>query len=225
MSGTAPRSRPSDELDHAAQIAAAGSDARAILEQKHAAREVTLSACRRAVRSCATAIRAVHRLEFREARELIAVAAAYLAEAESALGEHLDVRYAGYLNDAKKEFAEANLTLAFVAELPMPTAAELGVDVQPYLNGMAEAASELRRQVLDCLRRDQGAEAERMLAAMDDVYGLLVTIDYPDALTGGLRRSTDALRAVLERTRGDVTTAIVAARLQAAVERQTPAKD
>ena len=85
--------------------------------------------------------------------------------------------------------------------------------MQPYLNGMAEAASELRRQVLDCLRRDEGAEAERLLALMDEVYGMLVTVDYPDALTGGLRRSTDALRAVLERTRGDVTTAIVAARL------------
>jgi len=205
-------------LDHSAQIAAAGTAAQEILEQKHAAREVTLSASRRAIRSCATAIRAVHRREFREARELIAVAAAYLSEAEGALGGHGDVRYAGFLNDAKKEFAEANLTLAFVAGLAMPTAEELGVEVQPYLNGMAEAASELRRQTLDCLRREEGPEAERLLALMDDVYGILVTIDYPEALTGGLRRSTDALRAVLERTRGDVTTALVAARLQAAVE-------
>jgi translin len=160
----------------------------------------------------------VHRHEFREARALIAEAAAYLTEVEHAIGSNTDVRYAGFLNDAKKEFAEANLTLAFVQDNPLPTADELGVDVQPYLNGMAEAASELRRQVLDCLRRNEGAEAERLLGLMDDVYGMLVTIDYPDALTGGLRRSTDALRAVLERTRGDVTTAIVAARLQAAIE-------
>ena len=205
-------------MDHSGQIAAAGQTAREILEQKHAAREVTLSASRRAIRSCASAIRAVHRREFLEARELIAEAAAYLAEAETSLVGHPDVRYGGFFNDAKKEFAEANLTLAFVAANALPTAEELGVDVQPYLNGMAEAASELRRQVLDCLRRDEGAEAERLLALMDDVYGLLVTIDYPDALTGGLRRSTDALRAVLERTRGDVTTAIVAARLQEAIE-------
>jgi translin len=205
-------------LDHPGQIAAAGAKAQEILEQKHEAREITLSASRRAIRACASSIRAVHRREFREARELIAEAAAYLAEADSALGGHSDVRYAGFLHDAKKEFAEANLTLAFVAGQPLPTADELGVDVQPYLNAMAEAASELRRQVLDCLRRDEGAEAERLLSLMDDVYGLLVTIDYPDALTGGLRRSTDALRAVLERTRGDVTTAIVAARLQSAIE-------
>ncbi len=210
-------------MDHPGQIVAAGVAAQEIFEQKHAAREVTLAASRRAIRSCASAIRAVHRLEFQEARSLIAEAAAYLAEAESALGRHADVRYGGFLNDAKKEFAEANLTLAFVSDHPLPTADELGVDVQPYLNGMAEAASELRRQVLDCLRRDQGAEAERLLALMDEVYGLLVTIDYPDALTGGLRRSTDALRAVLERTRGDVTTAIVATRLQAAIEGRTPA--
>jgi translin len=205
-------------LEHPGQIAAAGEAARSVLEEKHGAREITLSASRRAIRSCASAIRAVHRREFREARSLIAEAAAYLAEAENAIGRNADVRYAGFLNDAKKEFSEANLTLAFVEDNPLPTAAELGVDVQPYLNGMAEAASELRRQVLDCLRRDEGAEAERLLALMDDVYGMLVTIDYPDALTGGLRRTTDALRAVLERTRGDVTTAIVAARLQNAIE-------
>jgi translin len=210
-------------LDHPGQISAAGVAAQEILEQKHAAREITLSSSRRAIRSCATAIRAVHRRDFQEAVALIAVAAAYLAEAEVALAGHPDVRYAGFLNDAKKEFAEANLTLAFVSGHPLPTAEELGIDVQPYLNGMAEAASELRRQVLDCLRRDEGAEAERLLALMDEVYGLLITIDYPDALTGGLRRTTDALRAVLERTRGDVTTAIVATRLQAAVERRTPA--
>ena len=115
------------------------------------------------------------------------------------LAGHNDVRYGGFLQDAKKEFAEANLTLAFVAEHTLPAAAELGVDVQPYLNGMAEAASELRRQVLDSLRADERDEAERLLTLMDEVYGVLVTIDYPDTLTGGLRRSTDALRAVLER--------------------------
>jgi translin len=200
------------------QIASAGEAARAVLEEKHAAREVTLAASRKAILSCASAIRAVHRREFREARALIAEAAAYLAGAETALDGHGDVRYGGLLNDAKKEFAEANLTLAFVEDNPLPTAEELLVDVQPYLNGMAEAASELRRQVLDCLRRDEGADAERLLGLMDEVYGVLITVDYPDALTGGLRRSTDALRAVLERTRGDVTTAIVAARLQGAIE-------
>jgi len=141
------------------------------------------------------------------------------------LDGHPDVRYAGFLNDAKKEFAEANLTLAFVEGNQLPTAGELGVDVQPYLNGMAEAASELRRQVLDCLRRDERAEAERMLSLMDDVYGVLITIDYPDGVTGGLRRTTDALRAVLERTRGDLTTAMVAARLQGAIESAQEATD
>ena len=209
-------------MDHSGQIAAAGEAARDVLEFKHRARETTLPASRQGdSRSCSTAIRAVHRREFHEARELIAVAAAYLAEADATLEEHPDVRYAGFIHDAKKEFAEANLTLAFVADNPIPTAVELGVEVQAYLNGMSEAASELRRQVLDCLRREEGEEAERLLAVMDAVYGLLITIDYPDALTGGLRRSTDALRGVLERTRGDVTTALVAARLQQAVEGRT----
>jgi len=205
-------------VDHSGQISAAGELAHEALDLKHNARELTLPASRRAIRSCSMAIRAVHRREFREARELIAVAAAYLAEADAALDDHPDVRYAGFIHDAKKEFAEANLTLAFVADNPIPTATELGVEVQAYLNGMAEAASELRRQVLDRLREDDTDEAERLFKVMDDVYGLLVTVDYPDALTGGLRRTTDALRAVLERTRGDITTALVAARLRQRVE-------
>lgn len=200
------------------EIASAGRTAQAILEEKHAARETTLSASRRAIRACSLAIRAVHRHEFLEARELIAEAAAFLSEADAALDGHPDVKYAGFHHDAKKEFAEANLTLAFISGKPTPAAAELRVEVQAYLNGMAEAASELRRQVLDCLRRDEVADAEQHLAVMDDVYGMLVTIDYPDALTGGLRRATDALRAVLERTRGDVTTSLVAVRLQHAIE-------
>ena len=204
-------------MDHSGQIAAAGADAQDALERKHRAREAALVASRRAIRTCATAIRAVHRREFREARTLVAEAAAYVAEMDAAVVEHPDVRYTGYVHDAKKEFAEANLTFAFVAGHPMPTARELGVDAPAYLNGMAEAASELRRQVLDCLRADDMDESERLLGLMDDVYMVLVTVDYPDALTGGLRRSTDALRAVLERTRGDVTNALVAARLRAAM--------
>jgi translin len=207
------------EPDWSAEIAEAGDLAREALEDKHKAREITLSASRRAIRSCATAIRAVHRREFPEARMLIAEAAAFLAEADAALEGHDDVRYAGFLHDAKKEFAEANLTFAFVAAQPMPAADELRVEVPAYLNGMAEAASELRRQVLDCLRREDLAQAERLLGVMDEVYGLLVTIDYPEALTGGLRRSTDALRGVVERTRGDVTNALVAARVKEALER------
>jgi translin len=204
-------------VDHTGQIAAAGEEARKLLEQKHRARETTLSASRRAIRSCATAIRAAQRREYDDARELLGEAAAFLAEADAALVGHPDVRYAGFLHDAKKEFAEANLVLALIAEQTLPSARELGVETQAYLNGMAEAASELRRQTLDCLRLNDIAEAERLLSAMDDVYGLLVTIDYPDALTGGLRRSTDALRAVLERTRGDLTTALVISRMQRAI--------
>ena len=204
-------------MDHSGQIAAAGDHAREVLERTHVAREGALVASRRAIRTCATAIRAVHRREFREARELVAEAAAYVAEMDAAVDAHPDVRYTGYVSDAKKEFAEANLTFAFVDGHAMPSARELGVDVAAYLNGMAEAASELRRQVLDRLRVDDIEEAERLLGVMDDVYTLLVTVDYPDAITGGLRRTTDALRAVLERTRGDVTNALVAAKLRAAM--------
>jgi translin len=199
-------------------IAAAGAIARRTLDARHQAREVTLAASRPAIRACALAIRSVHRLDFDGARERIADAAALLQEAADATTQHPDIRSAGFLLDAQKEFAEANLTLAFVEGGPVPTADDLLIETAAYLNGMAEAASELRRQVLDQLRQGNNGRAEELFAIMDDVYALLVTVDYPDAVTNGLRRTTDALRAVLERTRGDVTNAVIAARLEAAVD-------
>jgi translin len=205
-------------MDRAEEIAAVRVRARAVLDAKHAAREVTLGACRHAIQSCAAAIRAVQREEFGRAEELIAEAAGHLARADDAVAGHPDVRHGGYLHDAKKEFAEAHLTLAFVRGDLLPSAEDMGVELPAYLNGMAEAASELRRHTLDCLRVDRVARAEELLAVMDEVYALLVTVDYPDAVTGGLRRTTDALRAVTERTRGDLTNALVAQRLRAAIE-------
>lgn len=206
-------------MDRAAEIAEVGTAAREVLDAKHAARELTLAASRAAIQCCAASIRAVQREEFGRAEQLAAEAAGHLRRADDAVTSHPDVRHGGYLHDAKKEYAEARVTLAFVRgdALPMPDA--IGVEIPAYLNGLAEAASELRRHTLDCLRADRLDRAEQLLHTMDDVYALLVTIDYPDAITGGLRRTTDALRAVIERTRGDLTNALVARRLRDAIER------
>ena len=193
-----------------------------MLAEKHGAREITLTASRRTIQACAAAIRAVHREEFGRAEELIAEASAAIETADEAVAAHPDIRHGGYLADAKKEYAEARLTLAFVRGDPMPSPDAIHVDVPPYLNGLAEAASELRRLILDCLRADRLVRAEELLTIMDDVYALLVTVDFPDGLTGGLRRTTDALRAVIERTRGDLTNAIVARRVREAIERADP---
>jgi translin len=200
------------------EIQAGGEWARGVLESKHKARETTLAACRKTIQACAASIRAVHRDEFDTAEELGAQAAAHLAEAMAAVQEHPDIRHAGFVHDAAKEYAEARMTLAFVRGDPLPSADQLGVEVQAYLNGMAEAASELRRYVLDQLRRGTHERGDELLGYMDEVYSLLVTIDFPDAMTGGLRRTTDALRGVLERTRGDLTTSLLQSRLLAGIE-------
>ncbi len=138
---------------------------------------------------------------------------------------HPALLHAGYTQDALKEYAEAHLTLALVRGASLPTAEELQVEPAAYLNGLAEAASELRRYVLDALRKGDTGDCERLLGAMDEVYSLLVTVDYPDAVTGGLRRTTDALRAVLERTRGDLTVSLRQEQLLAALERAKGIED
>jgi translin len=211
-------------MQRAAEIAAIGAACRQTLEEKHQAREVVLTASRRAIQSSAASIRATHRGEFENAGVLAGDARTQLAEADAALTSQPDLRGNGPIHDARKEVVEAWLTLALVRGDALPGPDELGVDASPYLNGMAEAASELRRQVLDCLRRGELSRGETLMAAMDDVYSVLATIDYPDVVTGGLRRTTDALRAVLERTRGDLTTTIVASRLQASIDAATEAQ-
>ena len=205
-------------MDRASEISRIGEDARAALDRKHESREITLGACRQTIQCCAAAIRAVQREEFDTAERLIADAAAHVARADAAVSHQPEVRHGGYLHDAKKEFAEAHLALAFVRGDALPAPAEIGVELPAYLNGMAEAASELRRKALDCLRVDELTRAEELLGIMDEVYALLVTVDYPDAVTGGLRRTTDALRAVIERTRGDITNALVAQRLRVSID-------
>lgn len=178
-------------------------------DAKTVARERALPAARRSIRASANSIRAIHRLELDRAKELIAESRAALEEGFGAVGDHPDVRFAGYLQDAEKEYAEANVTYALVAGEEMPTPQGLGVGDAPFLNGMAEAIGEGRRRILDLLRTGEAAEGERLLAAMEDMYGVLVTMDYPDAITLNLRRSTDVARSLIEKTRGDLAIAFV----------------
>lgn len=192
-------------------------EAVAQIDVSHAAREGAIGRSRALIRQCANAIRATHRGEFESASELLAQATASAQALRAGVAAHPALLHAGYTQDALKEYAEAALVYAFLRGEEPPGAAALEVDPAAYLNGLAEAASELRRAILDGLRSGQTVRAERLLAVMDDVYSLLVTVDYPDGVTGGLRRTTDALRAVLERTRGDVTAAIRQDQLTAAL--------
>jgi translin len=188
-------------------------------DERMEARERALPASRRAIRACANAIRAIHRGEWEQAHRLMDEARAAIDECAEAVRDHPEIRYAGYLQDAEKEYAEARITEAVVTGAPIPSPEELGVEDAPYLNGVAEAIGEARRHILDLLRHGRVAEGEATLSAMDDLYTVLVTMDYPDAITGNLRRSTDVARSLIERTRGDLSVARVSQDLHDALER------
>ena len=181
---------------------------RAVYVDKHQAREGALPLCREALRHSANAVRATHRQEFEHAQELIDRARELLAGAKAALGAHPDIYHAGFVHDAQKEYAEACATLALISGQALPTPEALAVELPAYLNGLGEAVGELRRHLLDRLRAGEVDHCEGVLNAMDDIYSVLVTLDYPDAMTGGLRRTTDAVRGILERTRGDLTLSV-----------------
>lgn len=187
------------------------------LSLKHAAREEALPKSRQVIRCCANSIRATHRHEREKAAELIAQARKLLHEIEASLQGHQDIYYAGFAQDAQKEYAEAVCFAALTQHEGLPDAKELGIGWAAYLNGLAEAAGELRRYLLDQLRRGNLGDCELYLRYMDDIYALLITIDFPDAITAGLRRTTDVTRGILEKTRGDLTTAVGQAHLQRSI--------
>ncbi len=192
-------SGPTDNLDSISE------QVRNNLAAKDKAREAILPASREAIRYCSEAIRAVHRQEIGKAESLLDSAKKLLKESEDALAGSPELINTGSLRDAQKEYVEGCAVLAIVTGKLLPTPEELGVDSASYLNGLGEAASELRRYLLDGMRKGDLSQGEALLTAMDDIYSVLVTIDFPDAITGGLRRTTDMLRGVLERTRSDLT--------------------
>ncbi|HEY7413763.1 MAG TPA: hypothetical protein VH593_01110 [Ktedonobacteraceae bacterium] len=181
---------------------------------KHAAREKALPRSRTAIRFCANSIRAAHRHDFALASELRTQAAKLLTEMATDLRDHQDIFFAGFVQDAQKEYAEAVSFAALTQQQPLPTPEELNIGYAPFLNGLAEAVGEMRRFVLDQLRQGNFDHCEAYLNSMDDIYALLTTIDFPDAITAGLRRTTDATRGILEKTRGDLTTAVSQAHLE-----------
>jgi translin len=174
---------------------------------KDAAREKVLPICREVIRFSSLSIRALHRQELDKAQELLKSARKLLDDAEKVLADGVDIR-TGFLIDAQKEYAEGCITLALVMGKKVPTPEKLRVDEVAFLHGLAESVGELRRYLMDSMRTGDLSRGEEFLSAMDDIYNVLVTIDFPDAITHGLRRTTDNMRGVLEKTRSDLTLTI-----------------
>ena len=183
------------------------------------ARDKALATARQLTRACSLAIRAAHRLETDGMAGQLAEARSLADALRAELHNHPDLYFAGYTQDALKEFVEANATCALIQDQPLPTPEELEVGGATYLNGLAEVVGELRRRTLDILRHGYSQEAERLLGFMDDIYGVLVSMDYPDAITNGLRRQTDLARSIIEKTRGDITFSLRGEHLEQAIGR------
>lgn len=194
------------------------SDVRDELDTKYAARELSLRNSRPIIQKSANAIRALHRGETELARQLMDEVKGLIAEAEAGLFGHWDIYHAGFFYDAVKEYAEAELTAALLAHEPLPSPSDLGLHAVPYLKGLGEAVGEQRRRLLDQLRRGDLDGAGATFGDMEIVHDLLTSLDYPDGMTAGLRRTTDVARALIERSRADLTTTIVQERLRTQLE-------
>jgi len=188
-------------------------------DAKDAARERGLTLCREVIRNSANAIRAIHRAEYDDAKALMAQNAVLLAEVEEVLKDHPDVHYAGFVHDSQKEHAEANQTYALIRGEPLPSPDDLKIGYAAYLNGLGDAVGELRRHALDRVRHSDISWGEGILEIMDDIYYAMASFDYPAAISGGLKRTADVVRSLIERTRGDLTNAMRQQQLEAALSR------
>lgn len=204
------------------ELSELGETIRQSFDAKTAAREQGLASSRTAIRACGNAIRALHRYEAERATELIQEARTSLDQARAALQPHPELLHAGFVHDAEKEFAEACITQSLVLQEPFPPIEQVGVSTTAYVKGMAEAIGEVRRHLLDLMRRGDLKRCEELLAAMDEIYYVLVSMDYPDGITMGLRRLTDVARSIIERTRGDFTTSSIQSSLRDALEKRMP---
>jgi len=194
--------RLTDNLDGFAE------NIRGTLSARDAAREKLLPLCRDAIRNCSNAIRAIHRQEMDEAKAQLQSARDLISEAEKIVAVESDLGRMNIVRDAQKEYVEGNVVLALINGKQPPSPEELRVEPVAYLHGLGDAVGELRRYLLDSMRKGDLSRGEEFLMAMDDIYNILITMDFPDALTGGLRRATDMVRGVLERTRSDLTLTI-----------------
>lgn len=188
-------------------------------EARNNARDKALAQTRSLTRFCAHAIRAIHRDERQLSQKNLASAQQLVNALRQGLADYPELYYAGYTQDALKEYAEAKIVYALLTDADLPSPDELGLEHATFLQGLAEAAGELRRRCLDILRNGHSQEAERLLGYMDDIYAILVTMDYPDAITHGLRRLTDIVRGVTERTRGDMTISLRQEQLEKSLQR------
>jgi translin len=192
---------------------------RQTFDAQTATRDKALGQARALTRACALAIRAVHRDEIDVMQAHLDEARQLVEALRTDLAEYPAFYFAGYTQDSLKEFAEASITCALIRHEALPEPEELNLPPNTYMNGLAESVGEMRRRCLDMLRQDNSAEAERLLSHMDDIYAILVTMDYPDAITNGLRRQTDIIRAIIERTRGDVTFSLRGEKLERSLSR------
>jgi len=191
----------------------------ACFDAKDRAREEAIRLCREAIRNCSSSIRSVHRGEIASAERLNAEAAAGLEKIRLALAGHQDVRYAGFVDGAEQEYAEALCVYSIITCHAVPAPEEVGVEPVNYLAGLGDATGELRRHILDLIREGRAAEGEFFLEVMEEIYHLLMLFDYPDAIARGLRRKSDLSRSMLERTRGDLTSALELDRMQEQLSR------
>ncbi len=190
---------------------------RKCFDAKDSAREAALVRSREVIRNSANAIRAVHRGEYDDAKALMKESGRLLSEVDEALKDHPDIYYSGFVHDAQKEHAEAHQTYALIRGDSLPDPDELRVGYPAYLNALGEAVGELRRYALDRIRHNELGWGEGVLAAMDEIYYAMVSFDYPTAISGGLKRTADVTRSLIERTRGDITNATRQQRLEAAL--------
>ncbi len=172
-------------------------------------RETSLTISRAIVRDCSKSIRFIHRSDIKGAEEFIDSAKKKITELKKLTENVSEISFAGYVLDAEREYVEAVLFYVYESKGYIEPFEKFNVHPSSYIQGIGDTIGEWRRKALDHLRNLELVKSESYLNIMEEGLGILNELDYPDALTGGLRRYADNARGIIERTRSDITNAFV----------------
>ncbi len=178
-----------------------------VLDKLDEDREEILRKSRVIIKDCSIAIKSIHREENKSYQDII-----LKIKNELDVLKNLIIKNPGhfykYLKTPEQEYTEAIVLFSIIQNQKIPTHIDLNVDALHYILGLADVIGELRRYILDNIRKSRIDVINDILEKMDELYTYLFSLDYPSGMTKDLRHKTDVARNIIEKTRGDITLSV-----------------
>ena len=170
-----------------------------LLRKQEKAQDELLVLTRELIRDCSMAIKSIHNKEMREAESRVKNAESLLNKVRG-----IDKDFEYLTLQAYQEYAEAKVLLAIIERKEIPGYGELKIPFKAYLLGLLDCIGELRREMLEELKRGNKQDAEYYFESMSDVYEATLPVRFSNSLLPNFRRKQDVGRLQVENARSEL---------------------